>query len=970
MKYDVGKRKYAEISVSVFATEEIDAGDKGHFEDGICIATPKRSKHQELEEESPKNKSLFALKTSKFLSSITDQALSVLSTPTIEKKRPQLFYSEGDINKTKDSQCIAETSSCLPTPKHSILKISRRPMNDCQLSNEKSSFQNVHSFTNLPDSQDCQLQNDDIEDYELLTKLRRNPSTPNMHNRSRESTPGKSLRFNVPKRLPPASAELNDEMKLEGIENYDLVNEDCPNVDAVSDKTNDSQIHDVSVPIDEIKEPISSECNFDPKKISEIDKVYPDEQYNEIRLIEAQSGPNLLLEQRQLEANDGSEKIELFQSPNTSSSLKYQKIEHDKQEILTEEQIDLDLSNDEEYNKNVSDQELHEDSKTAYSTKTSELVDISVFQAGGNETHVDPMVSEKITNIARKSLSCFNDQAHENMRSEEVNSEYTRCEEKLENIIDMSVYETTEVKRDETLNNTMIRQLARDITSSPVKEVDNSDTLDNLSQTVVIPEMSVCIPIETKEENNLNQTLIRKMAEEAICGPSDISDTDEKKSLKASEYNSTDISVYEKSNNDNEIPANATMIQTLVETAQNENATIALLDEIPDNRNASRCPIDLSIYVDNDKRISPDPEVTLNFPSVQTLENSKSAADTALILTSSSNKAESLPNSVTSSNLPCSSSQNLNISVFDNTEVNPSTNNMDFIKSLAKNKFRSFEFSSPSEATPAAAAKHRHRSKSDRSKDSNSPVFKFSNPISSIDTQIAKNSSHRFKETDSTTIELDIDCRMRDENMTLSQDVDDEKTVSVIDASNKNINESHEDKEDVTSLEANDVSKEKRTTKFSFSTPLDSRGVNDEGRKDGSLSGNADQPRFNFSEAESLLESQISSNVDLLPKDDDTKPVATIKSSSEPNTDLGNIMETTHDFTSSQNSTNKNSSGNRSFAREPEIEHPIKGPAIKDDSVKQGKNTNSSSKHHFFAVKYTFKRLNSSSIFIFKTLQI
>ena len=114
IKNDVPKRKYSEISVSVFTTEEINAGEKSVIDDEPGIRTPKRLKNLELEDEFLKNKTPCALKTSKFLSAVADQALSVLSTPTIQKKRPAFFSSDRNIAKAEKTKL--DTSAANGTP--------------------------------------------------------------------------------------------------------------------------------------------------------------------------------------------------------------------------------------------------------------------------------------------------------------------------------------------------------------------------------------------------------------------------------------------------------------------------------------------------------------------------------------------------------------------------------------------------------------------------------------------------------------------------------------------------------------------------------------------------------------------------------------------------------------------------------------------------------------------------------------
>ena len=941
----VSKRKYSEISVSVFTTEEINVGEKGVIDDAPGIRTPKRHKKLELEDEFLANETPCALKTSKFLSVVADQALSVLSTPTIEKKRPAFFRPDSKIEKADKTKMDTEHSLCLPTPKHSILKISRRPIEDNELSIEIDSNKHNLSPSKLLEEEKCQIQNDDSEDNDFVTKFGSHHPTTNITNRSRESTPGKSLRFNVPKRLPPISAELNDEMKEDGIENYDSREDDSPGIIAMSDIKSDFKVHYISESSNELKEPLS-ECNLDSTQGRKTDIIFLDEQDSNVEVKESESCPNLSIDQHQIEMNDGSEKNELSQSSNSSHQLKYSNSELYKEESLSKEQIDLDASNDqEECDKNESEV-YKEDNEGDHTTKTFKLADISVFQPDRTESHSDSKVSEKIKNIARESLTCFKDQADISPRNnDKSNLDDIKCKDNLENAVDMSVYETIGDKANQTIDGTMIRQLARDTASSPSNNIEDFAKFDSLSQTVDVPEVSVYEPIGAQEEeNNLNRTIIRKMAEEVCNNPTDLSYTDENKSSRTTDRIITDISIYEKSKNDEE-PCDTALIQSLAKSAQNENPNPTLLDEIHGNPDASHCPVDVSVYIDNDKRISPDPEVTLNFPSVDIQRASKSTADATMNSTKNSDDKEIPSDRIKPYDSPSDSCRNANISVFDdNKKDNSSANDTKFIKSLATKKLRSFDFSNPNEASPAAAAKERHRYKSDKTEESCSPVFKFSEPISSIYKKTIENTSLDYEEKCVAKIASENSSCIRNQSKISKED--DEKSCKM-EKEFKNKNTRDSCAKDVKKAESTNLPKYRNEAKFSFSPPLDSLGLKkDITRKDDSplqddnqliVEESSKRPHFDFSEAESLLQCSLTSDIEAMRKDNENEQHAIIEPRTSLNTKCDKDIETDSDFISTQNKTKSNLSDDLTVACKPQIEHQRKKTETKDTIQQKGK---------------------------------
>ena len=119
------------------------------------------------------------------------------------------------------------------------MKNTRHPSDNNEFSTEVGPLQRHRNL--IPDSETdvlkAQIDENDRED--CSPKLRSHHATSNFsQNRSRESTPGKSLRFNVPKRLPPTLVELDADMKLGGIENYEPTTNGSPKSITASDSDN------------------------------------------------------------------------------------------------------------------------------------------------------------------------------------------------------------------------------------------------------------------------------------------------------------------------------------------------------------------------------------------------------------------------------------------------------------------------------------------------------------------------------------------------------------------------------------------------------------------------------------------------------------------------------------------------------------------------------------------------------------
>ena len=892
MKNGIPKRKYSEINVSVFETEEVNAGDTNIYDDAFGTVTPKCAKLSKLDLEAPSNEPSNASKSRNLLLTIEDQALAVLSTPTIKRKKPSsLLNADSKKINLENDKSINEDLLSLPTPTHSILKNTRHPNDNNEFSTEVGSLERHRNLIPNSETDVLKAQIDENDREDCSPKFRSHHATSNFsQNRSRESTPGKSLRFNVPKRLPPTLVELDDGMKLGGIENYEPITNGSPKTITASDSDNAILIpHENKFSAEQREEVELDTLDYDSRQDENESEISLDKLENEL---DFEENPNCQDYQEQ-KLSDTLGNIQRNTETLVSSNAyntDNQTHKADEPKISGDEEIGLDNYNEEEESGNnvTKDEAFEDDIKSSNRTKSVTLADISVFQPDCSVADDEALANDGIVDIAKESLSCFTDQAYiEQTNENEINFEETKSTSDTEKLVNMSIYDTNEANEQDTMNNTLIRRIAHDIANTQAKDVDDSGTIENLSQTLTVPEMSVYEPISSQEDNNLDKTTIRKMAEEASSGSSEISHIDKNNTLVDHQDEIPNISIYESDKNDNKA-SNTTLIKELAHSAHGANATKSP-DKCQEGTDACQFSIDMSVYIDKDKEISPDPEVTLNFPTAITPKEKEVIADTAEFCSDTTD----VSNDIKKPEKLDFSTRDANVSVYDDiNEINPSANCISFIKALATEKFehmknkestsgpnktRSFDFSDPYEATPAAAAKQRHLSKSDKNQSMCSPVFKFSKPISSIDE----------KETENTPMRSNVLCS--DESLFKNElsvkDINsDQHGVSIDQEDNmKQINHETEesekctstfitDRQDMLQIENKNSPKDKSGSRFSFANPIDSLAIDItikrldvsshlENRFNNEES--ATKLQFDFSAAESLVDCSKSSSIEI-----------------------------------------------------------------------------------------------------------
>ena len=891
-KNDIPKRKYSEISVSVFETEEVNAGDTNIYDDAFGTVTPKCAKLSKLDLEAPSNEPSNASRSRNLLLTIEDQALSVLSTPTIKRKKPSsLLNADTKKINPKNDKSINEDPFSLPTPTHSILKNTRHPSDNNEFSTEVGPLQRHRNL--IPDSETdvlkAQIDENDRED--CSPKLRSHHATSNFsQNRSRESTPGKSLRFNVPKRLPPTLVELDDGMKLGGIENYEPTTNGSPKSITASDSDNATLIPHENMFSPEVREEVVLDTlDYDSRQDENESELSLDKLENELDLEEEQKCPDYQGQKASDTLGNIQGNIETLVSSNTYNTLHNQTHKADEPKISHDEEISINNYNEEEESSNnvTKDEVFEDDIKNSNRTKSVTLADISVFQPDCGVADDEAPANDGIIDIAKESLSCFTDQADIDLTNEnEINFEETKSTSNTEKLVNVSVYDTNEANEQDTLNNTLIRRIAHDIASSQAKDVDDSGAIEKLSQTLTVPEMSVYEPNSAQEDNNFDKTTIRKLAEEASSGSSEMSHIDKNDSLMEHKDEISNISIYESGKNDNKA-SNTTLIKELANSAHGADATKSP-DKSQEGTDASQFSIDMSVYIDKDKEISPDPEVTLNFPTAVTPKEKETLANTAELSSNASDVSDSMKPPENSD----FSTRDENVSVYDDIdETNPSANCISFIKALATekvehmknkestsgpNKTRSFDFSNPCEATPAAAAKQRHLSKSDKNQVMCSPVFRFSKPISSLDENETENTPMRSIEPcsdESFKNELSVKDINSDQHGNSIDQKDDVKQINnETEESNKCTSTSITDRQDMHQIESKNSPKDKSGSRFSFANPIDSLAIDItikrpdvsshlENRFNNEES--ATKLQFDFSAAESLVDCSKSSSIEI-----------------------------------------------------------------------------------------------------------
>ena len=741
------KRKYTDVSTVVYPTEEVDAR-YNMIDETEYNTTPKISKQSKTHDETSIEKTPCGDRVSKFLSSIADKTLSILSTPTLERKYPPYILNTNLPHAhAKNSECLQQNSPF--TPKPSILKVSKvsskgkikeveEPCNENTLDTIVSESDQAATNEDGNDSSSVMMLDED-----WLTKTG-NQSIHN-HNRSRESTPGKSLRFNVPKRLPPQMAHLDEDMKRTGIEYLEVKSRDSSKIDDAFDESQKS------VPAAEtIQENLESSSHIND--VDSEDQTLPkgetqifvhEEDYNRQQLLNIDL-PNTKTDMQcpswskdasgeevvAIEALDDEKDLvgTLDNSPTTAkmSQAADRDNSHSESFITTEVQVGAM-------------QDI---------TSTSILHDISVYQSNEKESAKDDVVTTNtIQSMAQEKLAS-QQIAQDSIDPAEIHIfDIQHEKEKSLAISDISVYNPKVIDEEEILQNaTVISDMAHEAYSEPNEDhYTPTDTNTSFISPLSHADMSVYEPELNK--TNLNETAIRGMAAEACLQDENLCQTLEKDTISHQAMNILDTSVCSPSG---EKEGKSNVVSTIEHAKEDFDTMVQDPDHSEDSEDKDRCKtgeMDISVSENTIDRISPDPEVTLNIPKVEYPSVNRASPEAIQKSEYVSNEYE-LKSDYPKQQLDYSSDQNPDVSVYNrDAQKSPSTN-VSFLTSLAiknvkvdKAKLNAaqnlqvplFEFSVPYEASPAIAAKKRHLSKSDIDISTSSPSFVFANPVSATE---------------------------------------------------------------------------------------------------------------------------------------------------------------------------------------------------------------------------------------------
>ena len=741
------KRKYTDVSTVVYPTEEVDAR-YNMIDETEYNTTPKIAKQSKTHDETSIEKTPCGDRVSKFLSSIADKTLSILSTPTLERKYPPYILNTNLPHAhAKNSECLQQNSPF--TPKPSILKVSKvsskgkikeaeEPCNENTLDTIVSESDQAATNEDGNDSSSVKML-----DQDWLTKAG-NQSVHN-HNRSRESTPGKSLRFNVPKRLPPQMAHLDEDMKRTGIEYLEVKSRDSSKIDDAFDESQKS------VPAAEtIQENLESSSHIND--VDSEDQTLPkgetqifvqEEDYNRQQLLNIDlpdtktdmqfpswtkdaSGEEVVA----IEALDDEKDLvgTLDNSPTTAkmSQAADRDNSHSESFITTEVQI----------------------GEMQGITSTSILHDISVYQSNEKESAKDDdLTTNTIQSMAQEKLAS-QQIAQDSIDPAEIHIfDIQHEKEKSLAISDISVYNPKMIDEEEILQNaTVISDMAHEAYSEPSEDhYRPTDTNTSFISPLSHADMSVYEPELNK--TNLNETAIRGMAAEACLQDENLCQTLEKDTISHQAMNILDTSVCSPSG---EKEGKSNVVSTIEHAKEDFDTMVQDPDHSEDSEDKDRCKtgeMDISVSENTIDRISPDPEVTLNIPKVEYPSVNRASPEAIQKSEYVSNEYE-LKSDYPKQRLDYSSDQNPDVSVYNrDAQKSPSTN-VSFLTSLAiknvkvdKAKLNAaqnlqvplFEFSVPYEASPAIAAKKRHLSKSDIDISTSSPSFVFANPVSATE---------------------------------------------------------------------------------------------------------------------------------------------------------------------------------------------------------------------------------------------
>ena len=695
----------------------------------------------------------------------------MLLTPTIERKTLSKLSYPKAAAEPQDNGGILKQKSPLVTPKHSILKVSRQSGESTGPFNEsfppEDRFDAFSNLLQMKTADDTNMTSNKLESEDWLTKPS-NHSIYNLNNRSRESTPGKSLRFNVPKRIPPKMVELDEDMISHGI------------VDSDHNSTDSSSLLEIC---DDSKNDESLQRKTDEK--FGIDKPETEEDLVEDKLVVIENSDN----KSRYNTNNEKDKVErqyikqledgtLVEGSDTNSEIppcigelidteKYSQFiqrvveptDEDVKSVDVEKHISGQSHNTSEGNQDSiyhledkndqMEEDIKENDNHEHVTSTSMYGEISVYQASDNMSPNNTVITHRIKDIARKSLALdsvnkldVTDEGFDTVANEQG-------KDKSYMISDMSVYNPIEAG-EKTIDRTIIREMAHEACSQAKDAVyvDEDGQGLNISATAKIPDMSIYEPTLLGEDISVNKPAIRQMAEEAYIKPQELTHIGQTDNSENITVNATDISVYIPSEmRKDEDVRNVAVIRKMAQDAHNEPSEIPQANEKKTSFDSSKSELEMSAYIDNAKRISPDPEVTLNFQIVHNKQDSKGLLLVDQDSAGSIDQAKLYP-----------PNQNPDISVYSIKAGNDSpVQNVDFVKSLATKQIkdiktklgvidnthpRSFNFSNPEEASPAAAAKHRHRSKLDMSAEMSGSIYLFSEPVVPVSNkQIAKEST-------------------------------------------------------------------------------------------------------------------------------------------------------------------------------------------------------------------------------------
>ena len=835
------------------------------IDETVYNTTPKIAKQSKTHDETSIEKTPCGDRVSKFLSSISDKTLSILSTPTLERKYPPHINA-------KKSECLQQNSSL--TPKPSILKVSK--VSSKGKIKEAEEPCNENTLDTIASESDQAATNEDgndsssvmMLDQDWLTKTG-NQSIHN-HNRSRESTPGKSLRFNVPKRIPPQMAHLDEDMKRTGIEYLEVKSKDSSKIDDAFDESKKN------VPTAEtIKENLESSSH-----INDVDS-------------EDQAPPKGETQIFLQEEDHKRQQLLYIDSPNTKADMQcpsWSK-EASGEEVVAIEALDdekdlvgrLDNSPTTAEISQAADRDnSHSDSFITTEvqigemkdiTSTSILHDISVYQSNEKESaNDDDVTTNTIQSMAQENLAS-QQIAQDSIDPAEIHIfDIQHEKEKSLAISDISVYNPKVIEEEETLQNaTVISDMAHEAYSEPSEDhYRPTETNTSFISPLSHADMSVYEPDLNK--TNLNETAIRGMAAEACLQDENLCQTLEKDTISHQAINILDTSVCSPSG---EKVGKSDLVSTIENAKEDFDTMVQDPNQSEDSKDKDTCKtgeMDISVSENTIDRISPDPEVTLNIPKVEYPSVNRASPEAIHRFEYVSNEYE-LKSDCPKQQLDYSSDQNPDVSVYNRDEQRSPSTNVSFLTSLAiKNvkvdKAKSnaaqnlqvplFEFSVPYEASPAIAAKKRHLSKSDIDISTPSPSFVFANPVSATEHKMSSTYISAVEGDDQRNTKIeDSNLNKTAHNLPITKENDqfiDAKTPQHVLSSESGTCNNHSGQSEKSFIFSPPLENLNPETLISGDITVFHGWNKDESRSKQNEDG---APRFNFTPAESVLPSEV-----------------------------------------------------------------------------------------------------------------